>query len=126
MKSPVLRRRLSVLLLLLIATGSLIACTASGRTTYSGDGARQPTPIRTATPGPSPTATPKPLNKPDPAQAKRLIADGKARFLQSDLVGAEAAFIDAIAADPRELQAYNGLTNVYLYLPQNWQQALDT
>ena len=76
------------------------------------------TSITTPPPGPTPTATPKPLAQADPAKAASLVEDGKTRFLKSDLVGAEGAFIDAIAADPSNLQAYIGLTNVYLYLPQ--------
>lgn len=129
MKLPSLSRWL-YLLFLLSLVGPLTACTASDQANRSADNTHHPTPtltpIRTATPGPPPTATPKPLNKTDAAQAKKLIADGKTRFLESDLSGAEAAFIDALAADPHNLQAYNGLTNVYLYLPQYWQQALTT
>ncbi|MCX6045940.1 MAG: tetratricopeptide repeat protein [Chloroflexi bacterium] len=129
MKLPGLSHRLSILLLLLMA-GLLTACAPAGRANRNADSTHHPTPtltpIRTATPGPPPTATPKPLNKIDAKQAEKLIADGKRRFLQSDLVGAEAAFINAMAADPHNLQAYNGLTDVYLYRPQYWQQALTT
>ncbi len=40
------------------------------------------------------------------------------------LSGAESAFIEAIAADPNYLPAHMGLTDVYLYWPQYWEQAL--
>ncbi|HMN28916.1 MAG TPA: RNA methyltransferase, partial [Caldilineaceae bacterium] len=43
---------------------------------------------------------------------------------KSALAGAEAKAIEAIAADPGYLPAHLQLTDVYLYLPQNWQQAL--
>lgn len=84
------------------------------------------TTIDTPTPGPTPTATPEPLAQADPDQAAALTETGEARFVQSDLSAAEAAFIDAIAADPSYLPAYLGLTKVYLYWPQHWQQALET
>ena len=84
------------------------------------------TPFDTPEPGPTPTVTPKPLDQADADKASKLVEDGKASFLKSDLTGAESAFIDAIAADPKNLDAYIGLTNVYLYLPQYWQQALTT
>ena len=44
--------------------------------------------------------------------------------MQSDLVGAEHAFIAAISADRSQLPAHLGLIAVYLYQPQYWQQAL--
>ena len=84
------------------------------------------TAIETLLPGPPPTATPQPLAKADPAQAASLTNTGQRRFLQSDLTAAEAAFIDAIAADPSYVPAYLGLTKVYLYWPHYWQQALAT
>lgn len=80
--------------------------------------------VPTPTPRPEPTPTPLPLPVPDPEQAATLTEEGQARLLESDLVAAEAAFIDAIAADPNYLPAYLGLTRVYLYQPQYWQQAL--
>lgn len=85
-----------------------------------------PTPIviPTQTPGPTPTATPEPLAEPDRSLAESLSAKGKSLFGTSDLSGAEAAYIDAIAADPSYLPAHLGLTDVYLYQSQYWQQAL--
>ena len=56
--------------------------------------------------------------------AESLSAKGKSLFGTSDLIGAEAAYIDAIAADPSYLPAHLGLTDVYLYQSQYWQQAL--
>lgn len=85
-----------------------------------------PTAIETPTPAPMPTATPQPLAPVDPDQAASLTNDGQSLFLQSDLTAAESAFIDAIAADPSYVPAYLGLTKVYLYWPQYWQQALAT
>ncbi|MGQ9555539.1 MAG: tetratricopeptide repeat protein [Anaerolineae bacterium] len=81
-------------------------------------------PIITATSAVTPTATPRPLATPDRQRAEQLVTDGEASYLQSDLAQAEAAFIDAIAADPSYLPAYLGLVRVYLFLPQYWQQAL--
>lgn len=85
-----------------------------------------PTPIviPTQSPGPTPTATPEPLAQPDRDLAESLSATGKSLFGTSDLIGAEAAYIDAIAADPSYLPAHLGLTDVYLYQSQYWQQAL--
>jgi len=80
--------------------------------------------LPTPTPGPTPTPTPRPLARPDHVQAVSLTQKGEELFLKSDLAGAEAAFIDAIAADPSHLPAHIGLTKVYLYQPQYWQQAL--
>lgn len=80
--------------------------------------------VSTPTPGPAPTSTPQALVQPDTDQAAELTRKGEALFLQSDLAGAEAAFIDAIAADPGHLPGYVGLTRVYLYQSQYWQQAL--
>lgn len=87
---------------------------------------KMPTPIiiPTLEPGPTPTATPEPLSKPDRDLAETLTTRGRSLFVTSDLRGAEAAFIEAIAADPAYLPAYLGLTDVYLYQPQYWQQAL--
>ncbi len=85
-----------------------------------------PTPISTSTPGPTLTATPAGLTEADPARAATLIDEGQTLRLQSDLSGAEAAFIDAIAADPSSVPAHIGLAEVYLYWPQYWQQALAT
>jgi len=85
-----------------------------------------PTPIviPTQSPGPTPTATPEPLAEPDRNLAESLSAKGGSLFGTSDLIGAEAAYIDAIAADPSYLPAHLGLTDVYLYQSQYWQQAL--
>lgn len=83
-----------------------------------------PTAIDTPTPGPTPTATPEALAQADPERGATLTEEGQAGFLQSDLTGAEAAFITAIAADPSYLPAHLGLTKVYLYWPHYWQQAL--
>ena len=87
-----------------------------------------PTPIfiPTQSPGPTPTATPEPLAEPDRGLAESLSAKGKSLFGTSDLTGAEAAYIDAIAADPSYLPAHLGLTDVYLYQSQYWQQALQS
>ncbi|MCY4082339.1 MAG: tetratricopeptide repeat protein [Caldilineaceae bacterium] len=87
-----------------------------------------PTPIviPTQSPGPTPTATPEPLTEPDRDLAESLSAKGKSLFGTSDLTGAEAAYIDAIAADPSYLPAHLGLTDVYLYQSQYWQQALQS
>lgn len=87
-----------------------------------------PTPIviPTQSPGPTPTATPEPLAQPDRNLAESLSAKGKSLFGTSDLIGAEAAYIDAIAADPSYLPAHLGLTDVYLYQSQYWQQALQS
>ncbi len=87
-----------------------------------------PTPIviPTQVPGPTPTATPEPLADPDRSLAESLSAKGKSLFGASDLRGAEAAYIDAIAADPSFLPAHLGLTDVYLYQSQYWQQALQS
>lgn len=85
-----------------------------------------PTLIMTPKPGPTPTATPEPLAKPDTEKATKLTEEGKALFLSSDLTGAESALVEAIAADPSYLPAYLGLTDVYLYWPYYWQQALAT
>ena len=87
-----------------------------------------PTPIviPTQSPGPTPTATPEPLAQADRNLAESLSAKGKSMFGTSDLIGAEAAYIDAIAADPSYLPAHLGLTDVYLYQSQYWQQALQS
>jgi len=87
-----------------------------------------PTPIviPTQSPGPTPTATPEPLAQADRNLAESLSAKGKSMFGTSDLIGAEVAYIDAIAADPSYLPAHLGLTDVYLYQSQYWQQALQS
>ncbi|HRW11407.1 MAG TPA: hypothetical protein P5121_40190, partial [Caldilineaceae bacterium] len=87
-----------------------------------------PTPTAIALPEPEPTATatPEPAAVADPAEAARLTAEGKERFLVSDLAGAEPLFIEAIAADPSYVPAYIALTDLYFYWPHYWQQALDT
>jgi tetratricopeptide (TPR) repeat protein len=85
-----------------------------------------PTAIETPEAGPTPTATPEPLAEADPDQAAALTTEGQELFVTSDLTGAEGKFIEAIAADPTYLPAHLGLTKVYLYWPQYWQQALAT
>ena len=87
-----------------------------------------PTPIVIPfqTPGPAPTATPAPLAEPDRSLAETLSAKGRSLFVISDLDRAEGAFIDAIAADPSYLPAHLGLTDVYLYQLQYWQQAFQS
>jgi len=82
--------------------------------------------IPTQSPGPTPTATPEPLAQADRNLAESLSAKGKSLFGTSDLIGAEAAYIDAIGADPSYLPAHLGLTDVYLYQSQYWQQALQS
>ena len=97
------------------------------RTALSAATATQtPTPIviPTQTPGPAPTATPSARVEPDRTLAMTLGVKGRSLFVTSDLNGAEAAFIDAIAADPGYVPAHLGLTDVYLYQSQYWQQAL--
>ena len=83
-----------------------------------------PTAIATPEAGPPPTATPEPLAQVDPDQAATLTTEGQELFVSSDLTSAEGKFIEAIAADPTYLPAHLGLTKVYLYWPQYWQQAL--
>ena len=83
-------------------------------------------PMATLPPGPTPTHTPEPMTEPDTERAARLTEDGETLYLESDLAGAESAFIDAISADQSHLPAYIGLTRTYLYQPQYWQQALET
>ncbi len=80
--------------------------------------------VPTPTPGPTPTPTPRPRTQTDTDLATHLTQQGEVLFLKSDLAGAEAAFIDAIAADPNYPPAHLGLTRTYLYQPQYWQQAL--
>ncbi|MFN8489791.1 MAG: tetratricopeptide repeat protein [Caldilineaceae bacterium] len=110
------------------APGTKLKENSTSATTVEALGTATPTstPFDTPKPGPTPTATPKPLAQADAAKAGKLVEEGKARFLKSDLTGAEGAFIDALAADPQNLDAHLGLTNAYLYLPQYWQQALTT
>jgi tetratricopeptide (TPR) repeat protein len=83
-----------------------------------------PTPLHTPTPGPTATATPKPAAKADPDKAKQLVDTAHQLFLKSDLTGAEGKLIEAIAADPTSLAAQLQLTEVYLYWPHYWRQAL--
>lgn len=82
------------------------------------------TPIWTPTPGPSPTATPEQAAVADAEAAATLTDEGRVCFLASDLAGAEGLLIEAIAADPSYLPAHIALTDLYLYWPQYWQQAL--
>jgi tetratricopeptide (TPR) repeat protein len=92
----------------------------------SAEPATTPTAFFTPTPAPKATATPQALASADPEQAAKLVAEAEKLFLKSDLQGAEAKAIEAIAADPGSVAAYLQLTDVYLYLPHYWQQALDT
>jgi tetratricopeptide (TPR) repeat protein len=85
-----------------------------------------PTPFFTPTPLPEPTATPTPLAQPDADASTALVDEARALFLQSDLSGAEAKAIEAIAVDASNVAAYLQLTDVYLYMPQYWQQALQS
>ncbi|MDE0631191.1 MAG: tetratricopeptide repeat protein [Caldilineaceae bacterium] len=102
--------------------------TATRTTPAASTATHTPTPIviPTQSPGPTPTATPEPLAQPDRNLAESLSAKGKSLFGTSDLIGAEAAYIDAIAADPSYLPAHLGLTDVYLYQSQYWWQALQS
>jgi tetratricopeptide (TPR) repeat protein len=83
-----------------------------------------PTAFDTPTPGPTATATPEPLAEADPNQATQLTDEARALFITSDLAGAEAKAIAAIAADPSYLPAHLQLTDIYLFMPHYWQQAL--
>lgn len=83
-----------------------------------------PTPFHTPKPGPTATATPKPQAQADPTAAEELTAAAHELFLQSDLAGAESKLIEAIASDPTALAAHLQLTELYLYWPHYWQQAL--
>ncbi|MCL4863868.1 MAG: tetratricopeptide repeat protein [Caldilineaceae bacterium] len=83
-----------------------------------------PTAFATPTPGPTATATPTALAAPDREQAIALTDEARARFLTSDLADAEAKAIEAIAADPSYLPAHIQLTDIYLFMPHYWRQAL--
>ncbi|MCY4091297.1 MAG: hypothetical protein OXF62_10805 [Caldilineaceae bacterium] len=113
---------------LLLAACQLTQVTPAGATPPAPTATKTPAAIviPTRTPGPAPTATPAPLAEPDRALAVTLSAEGRSLFVTSDLNGAEAAFIDAISADPSYLPAHLGLTDVYLYQSQYWQQALQS
>lgn len=82
------------------------------------------TPFDTPTPGPTATATPTPLATPDTDLAASLNDEARALLLESDLAGAEAKAIEAIAADASYLPAHLQLAEVYLLWPHYWQQAL--
>jgi tetratricopeptide (TPR) repeat protein len=99
---------------------------AQGARTASPTRTAPPTPFPTPTPGPTATATPTPLASADAELAAQRTDEAKTLFLQSDLAGAEAKAIEAIAAAPGYLPAYLQLTEVYLYWPHYWQQALQT
>jgi tetratricopeptide (TPR) repeat protein len=86
--------------------------------------AATPTPFFTPTALPEATATPTPLAQPDEDASVQLVDEARALFLQSDLSGAEAKAIEAIAADPGNVAAYIQLTDIYLYMPHYWRQAL--
>jgi tetratricopeptide (TPR) repeat protein len=83
-----------------------------------------PTVFDTPTPGPTATATPEPLAEADPDLAAQLTDEAHALFITSDLAGAEAKAIEAIAADPSYLPAHLQLIDTYLFMPHYWQQAL--
>lgn len=59
-------------------------------------------------------------------QSTTSLAEGQAFFLKSDLAGAEKVFRAAVKADPNDLQALFGLTDVHLFQPQYHQQALES
>jgi tetratricopeptide (TPR) repeat protein len=82
------------------------------------------TPFDTPTPGPAATATPTPLSTPDNEEAAALRDEAQLLLFQSDLAGAEAKAIEAIAADSSYLPAHLQLAEVYLLWPHYWQQAL--
>lgn len=113
---------------LLLAACQIPLSMPAGATPPAPTATKTPAPIvfPTRTPGPAPSATPAPLAEPDRALAATLSAKGRSLFVTSDLNGAEAAFIDAISADPSYLPAHLGLTDVYLYQSQYWQQALQS
>ncbi len=127
-------RRLVLLSLIWVVAACELAATPSAIPGVVAQEAKTPTVVAspsrqvrfvlTPTPRPTPTPTPQPLARPDLERAAELTRKGEALFLESDLAGAEAAFIDAIAAAPNHLPAHIGLTRVYLYQPQYWQQAL--
>ena len=120
---------LAALVLLLAACQPLPSASVAATGTTAPASTATQTPaivIPTQTPGPAPTATPAPRAEPDRTLAIALSAKGRSLFVTSDLQGAEAAFIDAIAADPNYLPAHLGLTDVYLYQSQYWQQALQS
>ncbi len=101
-----------------------VAATASPQAAPEATPAGTPQPPLIRTPVAPPTATPTPLSTPETETAARLSDEGRKLFDKSDLAGAEAAYIQAIAADPAYVPAHLGLTEVYLYWPQYWQQAL--
>ncbi len=113
---------------LLLAACQIPQSTPAGTTPPASTATKTLAPIviPTRTPGAAPTATPAPLAKPDRSLAVTLSTKGRSLFVTSDLNGAEAAFIDAISADPSYLPAHLGLTDVYLYQSQYWQQALQS
>ncbi len=121
---------LTALVLFLAACQSLPTTPVAATPTAPPAGRATQTPppiiIPTQTPGPPPTATPAARAEPDRTLAVTLSAKGRSLFVTSDLNGAEAAFVDAIAADPSYLPAHLGLTDVYLYQSQYWQQALQS
>ena len=121
---------LAALVLLLAAcqpiSSSSVAATGTAAPARTATQEPAPIVIPTQTPGPAPTATPAARAEPDRTLAVALSAKGRSLFTTSDLNGAEAAFIDAIAADPSYLPAHLGLTDVYLYQSQYWQQALQS
>ncbi len=131
-----LPRRDAVPLMLVALVLILTACQAPASPPSAAPSTAMQAPTATQTPmpiviptrslGPTPTATPAPLANPDRNLAETLSAKGRSLFLTSDLNGAEAAFIDAIAADSSYLPAHLGLTDVYLYQLQYWQQALQS
>lgn len=61
----------------------------------------------------------------DSEKAKELVAKGNSLLKSSDLSAAESTFAEAIAADPANLEALIGLADVYLFLPEYHQQALE-
>lgn len=61
----------------------------------------------------------------DAQKAAELVAKGQELLKISDLRAAEQNFQNALAADPSSLDAQIGLADVYIYMPEYHQQALD-
>ena len=133
MRSQLMRKHLLLIVVALFATACQIPRRSTSTTPRIQQGtipavAKEMTPTATPivmpTAGPTATATPEPLAQPDPEQATTLMEEGRTLFWQSDLAGAESALINAIAADSTYLPAHLYLTEVYLYWPHYWSQAL--
>jgi tetratricopeptide (TPR) repeat protein len=99
---------------------------AAGEDANVEEPAATPTPFFTPTALPGATATLTPRAQPDVDASVQLVDEARALFLQSDLSDAEAKAIEAIAADPGNVAAYIQLTDIYLYMPHYWRQALQS